>query len=218
MEEFRPDIADPPRRDHGDGHATARRRSAGTDGRVVAIRGGIVDVSFLLTVFRDLTEAIIVGFALGSVPFIHRMSKTTAIALHAPFVPDDRPDRSGGARPPYDETIATDPSVVVYRISGAFFFGAAASIGSVLDRIADTHRTLIVDVSAVPVVDATAANTLESLARKASRREVRVVLTGASDDVREQLAVYGVTEPLVENAPSIDEALVRVHRAESAKA
>ena len=31
--------------------------------------------TFLLTIFRDLTEAIVVGFALGSVLFIHRMSQ-----------------------------------------------------------------------------------------------------------------------------------------------
>jgi SulP family sulfate permease len=51
---------------------------------------------------------------------------------------------------PYDEATSTRRDVIVYRISGAFFFGAAATIGSVLDRIGDQHRALIVDFSQVP--------------------------------------------------------------------
>ena len=59
-------------------------------------------------------------------------------------------DESGEA---YDETPQQDPTVVVYRISGAFFFGAAASIGAVLEQIGDAHRNLIIDFSAVPFVE-----------------------------------------------------------------
>jgi sulfate permease, SulP family len=42
-----------------------------------SVRGDalVLMTTFLLTIFRDLTEAIIVGFGLGSVIFIHRLSK-----------------------------------------------------------------------------------------------------------------------------------------------
>jgi SulP family sulfate permease len=163
--------------------------------------------TFLLTIFRDLTEAIVVGFALGSVLFIHRMSKTTAIETRTPFVADDRADGVDGGRPPYDEAIANDPEVVIYRISGAFFFGAAASIGSVLDRIADTHRLLIVDLAAVPFLDSTAANTIESLAHKAGRKSVTVYLAGANADVRKELHAHAIDPPLVRFAATVEEAV-----------
>ena len=68
--------------------------------------------------------------------------------------------------------------MVVYRISGAFFFGAAASIGAVLERIGDAHRNLIIDFTAVPFVDSTGARTIEGLAHKAAERGVGVYLTG----------------------------------------
>lgn len=168
--------------------------------------------TFLLTIFRDLTEAIVVGFALGSVLFIHRMSKTTSIATHGPFVAEDRADDANGGRSPYDETAAMDPDVVVYRITGAFFFGAAASIGSVLDRIADTHRALIIDFAAVPFLDSTAANTLEGLAHKATRRGVKVVLTGTSHEIRKELFMHGIKPPLVSYESSIDKAVATVRR------
>ena len=164
--------------------------------------------TFLLTIFRDLTEAIVVGFALGSVLFIYRMSKTTAIETHTPFVVDDKADDANGNRRPYDEAVANDPEVVVYRISGAFFFGAAASIGSVLDRIADTHRLLIIDLTSVPFVDSTAVNTIEGLAHKAQRRQVQVYLTGANHEVRCELQKHRVIPPLVHFAATVDEALV----------
>lgn len=170
----------------------------------------VLTVTFLLTIFRDLTEAIIVGFALGSVLFIHRMSQVTAVATQFPYVGEDEADE--GARPPYDETMANDPSVVVYRISGVFFFGAAASIGSVLDRISDAHRALVIDFSAVPLVDATAANTIEVLAHKAARRHIKVVLAGTTKPIRRELFLHGIKPPLVGYQRSVDAALAKLRR------
>ncbi|MCF3627841.1 SulP family inorganic anion transporter [Thalassospiraceae bacterium LMO-SO8] len=171
-----------------------------------------------LTIFRDLTEAIVVGFALGSVLFIHRMSKTTAVESHRPFVAEDKADDANGGRKPYDEDDASDPDVVVYRIVGAFFFGAAASIGAVLERISDTHKALIIDLAAVPFLDSTAANTIDGLARKAQRQGVAVILTGVSDSVRRDLTNHQITAPLVAFEPTIDAALAKVRGARPANA
>ena len=78
--------------------------------------------------------------------------------------------RSASAgRTPYDPALATDRDVVVYRISGAFFFGAAAAVGAALDRIGEHPKAYVIDVSAVPVLDSTAAATIEGFARKARR-------------------------------------------------
>jgi sulfate permease, SulP family len=165
--------------------------------------------TFGITLFRGLTEAIVVGFALGSVLFIHRMSQTTALETHVPLVAeDDVADEE--VRDVGDETSGQDPTVVVYRISGAFFFGAAASIGAVLERIGDAHRNLIIDFSAVPFVDSTGAKTIEGLAHKAAQRGVGVTLTGMSEGVRRELAAQGARRPLVNKAPSIDQALAEI--------
>lgn len=161
--------------------------------------------TFGLTVFRDLTEAIIVGFALGSALFIQRMSQAASVELGAPLVRPDEAD-TVRARVPYDEATGTRRDVVVYRISGAFFFGAAASIGSVLDRIGDQHRALIVDFSAVPFVDSTAAHTIEALVDSASRRKITVWLTGLNKTTRSALAAHGVTPPHVHIEPDIQTA------------
>lgn len=166
--------------------------------------------TFLLTVFRDLTEAIVVGTALGAILFIHRMSRTTAIETHKPFVPEDRADT--GRRPAYDER-AADPNIVVYRISGAFFFGAAASVGSVLDRIADTPDALVIDFSAVPFLDSTAANTIGAMARKSRQQGAAMVLTGTSHALRKVLFAHNVKPPLVSYESTIETAIRKIRAA-----
>jgi SulP family sulfate permease len=174
---------------------------------ITASRGdaAVLLVTFLLTIFRDLTEAIVVGFALGSVLFIHRMSQTTQIEGHAPFVSEDVADDTAQSQAPFDD--AATPGVVVYRITGAFFFGAASSIGSVLDRIADTSRVLVIDLSAVPFMDSTAANTIEGLAHKAHRRGMRLILAGTTKAMREELFLHGLKPPLVTYKRNVETAL-----------
>ncbi|MHB8272196.1 SulP family inorganic anion transporter [Bradyrhizobium sp.] len=151
--------------------------------------------TFLLTIFRDLTEGILVGFALGAVLFINRMAEMTGIEAAAPLVADDKADDGNGDRTPYDAGLATDPDVVVYRISGAFFFGAASTVGSVLDSIADTHKAFVVDFAAVPFLDSTAANAMSRVATKAQRQGIRLFITGASPPVRRALLTHGVRPP-----------------------
>jgi SulP family sulfate permease len=168
----------------------------------------VLAATFFLTIFRDLTEAIVVGFALGSVIFIQRMSKATAIATHTPFVARDQAD-SASPRGTYHEE-ASDPEVVVYRITGALFFGATASIGSVLDRIQDSHKALIVDFSAVPFLDSTGANMIEGLAHKAHKRGVALWLTGASRDIQRVFVTHGLKRPLVHYAAGIEESLAAI--------
>jgi MFS superfamily sulfate permease-like transporter len=65
----------------------------------------------------------------------------------------------------------------VYPITGAFFFGAASAIGSVLDGIADSHQVLVIDVGGMPFLDSSAANTISRIARKARKRGVAVFAT-----------------------------------------
>jgi SulP family sulfate permease len=173
-------------------------------------------VTFGLVVLRDLTTGIVVGFALGALLFIGRMARSVAVEAHAPQAIDDLADTGDGARAAYDPASAADPDTVVYRISGAFFFGAAATVGTVLDRIADQRRNFILDCSAVPFLDSTAANVIAGAAHKASRAGVRFVISGASPQTRHMLTSHGVKAPLVTFAASIEKARARLAPAPAA--
>src|SRR5690606_41978814 len=74
-------------------------------------------VTFLLVIFRDLTEGILAGFGVGALLFLHRMAHAVEVESAAlPLIEEDKPDRLGGngGRQPYDSSLATDPDVVVY--------------------------------------------------------------------------------------------------------
>lgn len=172
----------------------------------------VLAVTFLLTVFRDLTEAIVVGFALGSVLFIQRISRVTTVRSHRPnpkpLVASDIPD-SALPHTDYDETQASDPETVIYRITGALFFGATASIGAVLDRISDSYKTFVIDFEGVSFLDSTGANMIEGLVQKANRRGIEVWLTGTSRPTRRLLLQHGLRRPRCRYASSIADALQR---------
>jgi sulfate permease, SulP family len=176
--------------------------------------------TFLLTIFRSLTEGILVGFALGAVLFINRMAQMTGIEAETPLAADDRADDGDGDRVPFDIGLAADPDVLVYRITGAFFFGAASAVGTVLDGIADTRKAFVVDFAAVPFLDSTAAHAMSRVADKARRQGIRLYITGASPTVRRALLTHGVSPPRAKYRETIARAVadIKLHREKTAAA
>jgi SulP family sulfate permease len=164
--------------------------------------------TFLLVVFRDLTEGILAGFGIGTLLFLHRMAQAVEVEGARPSVEEDRPDYVGdGGRTPYDVGLATDPDVIVYRISGAFFFGAAATVAAVLDRLAAHPKAYVIDFAAVPVIDSTAAATIEGFVRKAHRHGAAVYIAGAKPPIRRALLTHGVRPPRVRFRSAVPEAI-----------
>eukprot|EP01035_Chromulina_nebulosa_P015640 gene15640-20725_t len=131
----------------------------------------VMAVTFFLVIFRDLAEGIVIGFALGSLLFIHRMSNIMRI------VPEqiERPVEG------------TDTDTVIYRLDGAFFFGAAATAGLLLDRIPDRHRNIVFDCGRLSMMDSSGAYVLAGTIRKASGNGVRTIIVAAAPELREML-------------------------------
>ena len=167
----------------------------------------VVGVTFLLVVFRDLTEGIIVGFALGGLVFIRRMSEAAEVA----------PAANTPAAPLPEVGQAADNDVVFYRLRGPFFFGAAARLGSVLERIADRPRAYVVDFAEVPFIDSSGARSFELLARKCARQGGQLVIAGANPEVRRVLIAQGVREPHVRYRAALDEAVAEFARQDGSR-
>ncbi|ACL56548.1 SulP family inorganic anion transporter [Methylobacterium nodulans] len=163
--------------------------------------------TFLLVVFRDLTEGILVGFGLGALLFLHRMAQAVDVERRQPLVAEDAADAAAADRTPYDARLASDPNVIVYRISGAFFFGAAATVGAALDRLGERPKAYVIDLSEVPLLDSTAAATIEGFARKAGRQGATVTVAGARPPIRRVLLTHGVRPPQVRFRSSVAEAV-----------
>jgi len=170
-------------------------------------------VTFLLVAFRDLTEGIVVGFALATLLFLHRMAQAVEVRNDRPMVEDDRADSANGdRREPYDTAQATDPNVAVVRVSGAFFFGAAAAVGAAFDRIDDLPKAFVLDLSAASILDSTGASTIESFVRRAANQDSLVYIAGARTAVQRILIIHGVKSPRVTYLPDLTTALATAHR------
>ena len=138
----------------------------------------VIAVTFLLVVFRDLTEGIIAGFALGGLVFIHRMSQSATL------------DVSTG-----DEDRASDQ--VVVRLSGPYLFGAAAQVGAALEQIADRPHHFVLDLGDLDYLDSSGAHSLELLARRIRRKGGEMKLRAVSPPQRRLLEKAGLKPPLV---------------------
>lgn len=167
----------------------------------------VLVVTLTLTVFRDLIEGIVAGFALSALLFIHRMAQSVAVETGMPLATADRADDTGGDRKPYDSGIATDRDIVVYRISGAFFFGAAASVGAALEDIGVSPKAYVIDFAAVSVIDSTAASAIGAFVRKAQGQNAKVFISSARPAVQRILAGHDIHPPSTVFAPTLDAAL-----------
>ena len=167
----------------------------------------VLVATFMLTIFRDLTEGILVGFGLSSLLFLHRMAQAVGVESARPLIEGDLPDSENG-RALYNAVTASDPDVVVYRITGAFFFGAAASVGAALEQIAEHPKAYVIDFSAVPVLDSTAAATIEGFLRKAYKHGTMTYIAGASPPIRRMLLQHGVRAPRAQFEVDVNEAVM----------
>jgi SulP family sulfate permease len=147
--------------------------------------------TFCLTIFYDLTTAIAVGVILGSLLFLHRMAEAVEVEGGPHLVRDDEADDPSH---PYDADQATSAEVMVYRINGAFFFGATARVNAVLDRIGAYPKVLVLDFRDVPLIDASAVHSLKVFADKLVRAGTILRIRGTRPGVRKSLVAAGLCE------------------------
>nr|WP_316654391.1 SulP family inorganic anion transporter [uncultured Gellertiella sp.] len=161
----------------------------------------VLMATFLMVVFRDLTSGIVVGLALSAILFIDRMSKSVRVEEGRSKNPDDEPESPKEGLP---------ADILLYRINGVLFFGAAPQAGPLLDRVANGYCYVVLDCSGVPFMDSTAANLIEGALRKAERRQTMTYIAGASKPVRMALESHEVCEPRVIFTATADAALGRI--------
>ena len=134
-------------------------------------------LTFLLTVFVDLTVAIGVGVTLAALLFMMRMSETAGlVAMNAEEEPGLREQLPDG--------------VEVFRFTGPIFFGVASEMLEGLRRAGERPRAIVLRMDEVPYVDATGANALATFTRQAKHAGTEVWLAGLQEQPREFLAKF----------------------------
>lgn len=124
----------------------------------------------ILTVLFDMVLAVGVGLILAAGLFIKHISETTDTRpSHAPHIKalQDLPD-----------------SICSYSIRGPLFFGAAEKALSVLRQVQPSIKVVIIDMSAVPVLDMTAIAGLTKVLEEYRQRDIGVILVGTTSRLR----------------------------------
>ena len=135
----------------------------------------ILVVTFLLTVFVDLTVAIEVGVVLASLLFMKRMSDASMLTKET----IDKDILENYAYLPKE--------LAIYEISGPFFFGSAKSYCNTLREIGSKAKVLIIRMRHVPFVDATAIHNLQDVIRELQHDGIKIILSGVNEQVYNEL-------------------------------
>jgi len=124
--------------------------------------------TFGLTVVFDLTVAVEVGMVLAAFSFIKRVADTTQVQA-----------MTGEEVAARHEKVGDLPrGVMVYRVYGALLFGSAEKLDSILRRAAADVKVVVLEMSAVTAMDATALNRIENMLRKLRLHHRHLILCG----------------------------------------
>jgi len=138
---------------------------------------GILLLTFLLTVFVDLTVAIGVGVTLAALLFMMRMSETAGLV---PLDPEEDPELRA----------SLPEGVEVLRFTGPIFFGVASEMLEALRRAGQRPRAIILRMELVPYIDATGANALATFTHQARHAGTETWLVGLQEQPREFLGRF----------------------------
>jgi len=163
--------------------------------------------TFSLTILIDLTVAVETGMVLAAMLFIKRVSDTTQITAV-----DESTETEGSHHSLIGKDIPN--GVMVYRIFGSFFFGAADKLESALKRTRQEPDVLILRMRKVLAMDATGLNALEDLYEQLRSRHKHLLLSGPHAQPLFMMDKAGFLDRLGrENVcADIDEALARARK------
>jgi len=132
---------------------------------------------FGLTVVFDMVISVSVGIVLAAVLFMRRMAEVSSVRLIS-------------ASPEHPH-VFLPPGVIIYEIAGPLFFGAAQKAMSELRIVESQVRTVILDLSAVPMMDATGLVNLESAMERLRKAGTSIIMAGVQNQPLHVMAKAG---------------------------
>jgi SulP family sulfate permease len=131
-------------------------------------------VTFLLTVFVDLTVAVEAGMILAVLVFIRKVTQTTTVSeVTAEYI------REGHVHILQHKEIPA--YVSIFRIHGPFLFGATDKVDVILDRLPNLPPIIILRLRNMTAIDSTGLQALEKLADRVHESGRQLILCGARE-------------------------------------
>jgi SulP family sulfate permease len=127
--------------------------------------------AFILTVVTELPVAVGTSLVLASALLVKRLSETTQVHADEEVTQANAPGQATSGR-------VIPEGVLVFRVFGAFFFGAADKLETSLRRAGQLPEVLILRMRDVLAMDATGLDALEDLYEKMDRHGKKLILCG----------------------------------------
>jgi SulP family sulfate permease len=164
-------------------------------------------LTFVLTIFTDITVAVEVGMVLASVLFIRRISETTKLATVDDRALDYDPEHSLHGR-------KLPAGVAAFQLMGAFMFGATDRLEAALRGSSQKPRVVILGMKRVLALDATGLSALEDFHAELRHFHTRLIIAGAHTQPLMTMSRGGFVELLGEEnfCPDMDSAVERAKR------
>lgn len=147
--------------------------------------------AFALTVILDLPTAVGTSLILASALLVKRLAETAQVEPDAEVTQGNSPGQQTAGK-------AIPDGVVVFRVFGAFFFGAADKLESSLRRAGQLPEVLILRMRDVLALDATGLEALEDLLEKLQKKKKSLILCGPHSQPLFALTRAGFLEKLGE--------------------
>ena len=129
-------------------------------------------VTFLVTVFVDLTYAIGIGLILAAFFFIKKMSDLSEVQS------GQRSIVTGITGDGTEEKIDVPDNVMVYEIDGSLFFGTVRKFEMATEEAGVNYKVLILRMRNTLYLDAGGIRALEQCKEACDRRGITIVLSG----------------------------------------
>jgi SulP family sulfate permease len=154
----------------------------------------VLILTFLLTVFVDLSFAIAAGVVLSALVFARNMAGVAEAKALLPRVAEDvdefaAPNRDAIARE------ALPHGLEIFQLSGPFFFAAATEFEEILARSGGAPKVLILRMAAVTLIDASGARALQRFIAAAGSKGTAIVLCELRAQAAESLRSLDIAVP-----------------------
>ncbi|WP_339253303.1 SulP family inorganic anion transporter [Paenibacillus sp. FSL P2-0136] len=147
----------------------------------------VLAITFLLTVFADLTVAVEVGLILAVVLFVKRMGEVHRISKVLP-------DPSSVKVEAHMVTESHDcPQIGIYNVEGPLFFGAAYRFDHTMPELGpDQPKLILLRMGKVPLMDTTGEANLAALVKELQAAGGRLMISGIQSQPLELLKRTGL--------------------------
>lgn len=132
----------------------------------------ILLITFLITVFVDLTYAISIGLIISGLLFIKKIVELSEVTT------GNKGIFEGAKTNDYDEQIEIPKDVMIYEINGPLFFGTIRKFELAMERTKNTYKVLILRMRNTLYLDAGGLRALEQCKAACDRKGITIVLSG----------------------------------------